>query len=86
MKIYVGNLSFQTTEQSVQAAFSAFGTVQSVTVMCDRHTGQPRGFGFVEMDTNEATAAIVALNGTELDGRTVTVNEARARATNGRGS
>jgi hypothetical protein len=80
-KIYVGNLSFDTTEQGVGAAFTAFGAVHSVAIVRDRHTGEPRGFGFVEMESSdEADSAIAALNGTALDGRTVAVSEARSRA------
>lgn len=79
-KIYVGNLSYGTTQESLEAAFSAFGTVRSVAILQDRETGRSRGFGFVEMDDDEqASAAINGLNGTELDGRTLTVNEARPR-------
>ena len=79
-KIYVGNLSFETTEQGMGAAFTASGRVQSVSIVKDRHSGEPRGFGFVEMESSdEADAAIAALNGTQLDGRTVAVNEARSR-------
>ncbi len=80
-KIYIGNLSRQTTEEALEAAFGAFGTVQSVAIIRDRYTGDSRGFGFIEMDNQEeATAAITGLNETQLDGRTVTVNEARPRA------
>lgn len=78
-RIYVGNLSFKTTDAGVQDAFSAYGTVHKATVVMDRETGRSRGFGFVEMDDADATTAISALNGTELDGRTLTVNEARPR-------
>ena len=85
MKIYVGNLSYQTTEESLEAAFSAFGSVASVSIIRDRQTGDSRGFGFVEMDDGEeASAAISGLNGTELDTRTLTVNEARPRTDGGR--
>ena len=79
-KLYVGNLSFDTTEQQLEAAFAAHGSVQSVSIIVDRQTGRSRGFGFVEMDSEqEAEAAVTALNGTELNGRTLTVNEARER-------
>lgn len=79
-KIYIGNLSRQTTEEALEAAFAAFGTVQSVSIIRDRYTGDSRGFGFIEMDNQEeAAAAISGLNETQLDGRTVTVNEARPR-------
>ncbi len=79
-KIYVGNLSYTTTDEGLEAAFAAFGTVRSVAILQDRETGRSRGFGFVEMEDDEqALAAINGLNGTELDGRTLTVNEARPR-------
>lgn len=81
MKIYVGNLSYRTTEEGLESAFSAFGTVSSVSIIRDRQTGQSRGFGFVEMeDDAQGTAAIEGLNGSQVDGRTLTVNEARPRA------
>ena len=80
-RIYVGNLSYQTTEEGLQSAFAAFGTVGNVSIVRDRETGQSRGFGFVEMDDDaQASAAIDGLNGTEVDGRRLTVNEARPRA------
>jgi len=80
MNIYVGNLSFDTTEAELRAAFEAHGEVASAAVITDRDTGRSRGFGFVEMpSTDEAKAAIEALNGTELGGRTLNVNEARPR-------
>jgi cold-inducible RNA-binding protein len=85
-KIFVGNLSFGATEQSVRSLFEAHGTVESVSIVTDRDTGQPRGFGFVEMSNNsEAEAAIAALNGTDLDGRTLNVNEARPKTDRGFG-
>jgi RNA recognition motif-containing protein len=78
MRIYVGNMSFSTTEDSLREAFEKYGGVDDVTIVTDRDTGRPRGFGFVEMGNNdEAQKAIDGLNGTELDGRTLTVNEAR---------
>lgn len=78
--IYVGNISFQTTEQELDAAFSAYGQVDRVQIVKDRDTGQPRGFAFVEMSVNaDADKAMAALNGAELGGRTLTVNEARPR-------
>ncbi len=87
MKIYVGNLSYETTEESLEAAFAAHGTVRSASIIRDRQTGRSRGFGFVEMDDDdEASSALTALNGAELDGRTVTVNEARPRAGRSEGS
>ena len=80
MNIYIGNLSFDTTEDEIQQAFSAFGQVATVNIIKDKFSGESRGFGFVEMPTKaEADAAIAGLNGTELKGRTVTVNEARPR-------
>ena len=81
MNLYVGNLNFDTTESDLRTAFSAHGTVTSVRVITDRDTGNSRGFGFVEMDDSQAAqSAMTALNGLELDGRTLTVNEARPRA------
>jgi RNA recognition motif-containing protein len=78
--IYVGNLSFQTTEQDLEAAFSAYGQVERAQLVKDRDTGKSRGFGFVEMaDDTGADRAIEALNGSQLDGRSLTVNEARPR-------
>ena len=77
-KIYVGNLSRNTSEQELEAAFSTHGAIRSVAIIRDRYTGDSRGFGFVEMDNEqEAGTAIAALNGTELGGRTLTVNEAK---------
>jgi RNA recognition motif-containing protein len=86
MKLYVGNLSFSTTEETLQAEFGAHGQVEEVAVITDRDTGRPRGFAFVSMaNDNEGRAAIEALNGTELDGRTITVNEARPKTNGGGG-
>jgi RNA recognition motif-containing protein len=80
MKLFVGNLSFQTTENDLQDLFEPHGKVTEVALMTDRATGRSRGFAFVSMaDTNEANAAVAALNGKEVQGRTLTVNEARAR-------
>jgi RNA recognition motif-containing protein len=80
-KIYVGNLPWSTTSASLESLFSTHGTVRSAEVISDRETGRSRGFGFVEMETDEACqAAIQALNGAEVDGRAITVNEARERA------
>jgi RNA recognition motif-containing protein len=78
--IFVGNLSFTATEDSVRSMFEAYGTVDRVSIVTDRDTGQPKGFGFVEM-TNDAEAekAISALSGTELNGRALTINEARPK-------
>ncbi len=80
-KIYVGNLPWSTTSASLESLFSEHGTVQSAEVVTDRESGRSRGFGFVEMATDEGcAAAIAALNGVEVDGRPITVNEARERA------
>jgi RNA recognition motif-containing protein len=77
-KVYVGNMSYDTTESKLQEMFAAHGEVASVSVVTDRYTGRPRGFAFVEMATDEAAqAAIVALNGQEVDGRQLNVAEAR---------
>jgi RNA recognition motif-containing protein len=77
-KLFVGNLSFSTTDQSLQDAFSQFGSVESAKIITDRVTGRSRGFGFVEMASpDEAKSAIDKLNGTPLDGRNLTVSEAR---------
>jgi cold-inducible RNA-binding protein len=79
-KLFVGNLSFNTTENDLQDAFAAHGTVVETNLMMDRMSGKPRGFGFVTMSTpEEAQKAIDALNGAELDGRALTVNIARPR-------
>ena len=80
MKLYVGNLSFDTTDSDLQTAFASYGAVSSAQVVTDRDTGRGRGFGFVEMASQaEAQAAMNALNGTQLQGRTLTVNEAKPR-------
>ena len=79
-KLFVGNLSFNTTENDLQDAFAAFGTVTEANLMMDRSTGRPRGFGFVTMSTpEEATKAVEGMNGKSLDGRALTVNIARPR-------
>jgi cold-inducible RNA-binding protein len=87
--LFVGNLSFQTTEADLRAAFEPYGSVTRVQIMTDRDTGRARGFAFVEMSENdEAEKAIAGLNGQELDGRALNVNEARPkpeRASSGRG-
>lgn len=81
MNIYVGNLSYQTGEEHLRTAFEQYGEVRSAAVIMDRETGRSKGFGFVEMDDDGAAQnAIEALNGTELDGRQIKVNEARPRA------
>ena len=78
--IYVGNLSFGASEDSVRALFERHGAVSRVNIVTDRDTGQPRGFGFVEMTNDgEGDKAIAAVNGTDLDGRTLNVNEARPK-------
>ena len=80
MNIYVGNLAFETTEDSLQVTFTEYGEVSTARVITDRMTGRSRGFGFVEMpNKTEAEAAIKGLNGREVNGRTLTVNEARPR-------
>jgi cold-inducible RNA-binding protein len=79
-KLFVGNLSFNTTENDLQDAFAAHGTVTEANLMMDRATGRPRGFGFITMGTpEEAQKAVDALNGSTLDGRALTVNEAKPR-------
>lgn len=86
MNIYVGNLSYNTSERDLEEAFGAYGEVTSARIVIDRDTNRPRGFGFVEMANKaEAEAAIAALNGKELQGRTLTVNEARPREERGAG-
>ena len=83
-KIYVGNLAFNTTEQDLQEQFNQYGQVQSTNIITDRDTGRSRGFAFIELDSKEsALAAIQALNGRELDGRALTVNEAKPREDRG---
>jgi len=78
--IYVGNLSFQTDEETLRQAFAAFGQVDNVNIVRDRDSGQPRGFAFVEMaNDSEAETAMQQLNGSNLDGRNLTVNEARPK-------
>ena len=84
--IFVGNLSYQTTQEDLQAAFAAYGAVERVTIVTDRDTGQPRGFAFVEMtERRDAETAISQLNGAELNGRALNVNEARPKPTGGGG-
>ena len=82
MKIYVGNINFDTDENRLREVFGAHGDVEEVTMITDRETGRPRGFAFVSMPDSAASAAIEALHGTELDGRTLNVNEARAKTEN----
>jgi RNA recognition motif-containing protein len=86
MKLYVGNLSFNTTNQDLNELFGTVGTVQTANVIEDRETGRSRGFGFVEMSSKaEGESAIAELNGKDLDGRQLKVNEAKARENSGGG-
>ena len=80
MRIFVGNLSYTTTEDQLADLFSEVGAVESASIVTDRETGRSRGFAFVEMDTDAGNKAIERFNGTELNGRTINVNEARPRA------
>jgi RNA recognition motif-containing protein len=84
-KIYVGNLPFTATEDQVRALFSAHGTVESVALPMDRETGRPRGFGFVEMSNADAAKAIQAVNGQDMGGRPLRVNEAQDKPRTGGG-
>ncbi len=84
-KLYVGNLSFQTTEDDLSNLFEQAGSVESVRIITDRDTGRSRGFGFVEMGDEDAEKAINQYNGTDLDGRALTVNEARPQTNRGGG-
>ncbi|MBU1022761.1 RNA-binding protein [bacterium] len=80
MNIFVGNLSYSSTEETLQELFQEFGEIESAKIITDRETGRSRGFGFVEMnDDGQAQAAIAALDGKDLDGRALKVNEARPR-------
>jgi len=84
MRLYVGNLSFSTTEEALSAEFGNHGHVEEVALITDRDTGRPRGFAFVTMSNDsEGRAAIEALNGADIDGRTITVNEARPKTDGG---
>jgi len=86
MNIYVGNLSYEATEEDLRHAFEDFGQVESVKIITDKYSGQSKGFGFVEMpDKAEAQSAIEGLNGKELRGRMLKVNEARPRSEGRRG-
>lgn len=76
-KLFVGNLSFQTTEDDLRSEFEQFGAVESVAIITDRDTGRSKGFGFVEMSEEDANKAISAMSGKELNGRVLTVNEAK---------
>ena len=83
MKIYVGNLSYETTEEELRQEFEAFGEVASVSIITDKYSGRPKGFGFVEMESvSEGQAAITGLNGKTLKERTLNVNAARPRTDN----
>ena len=84
-KIFVGNLPFTATEDTVRALFAQHGTVESVALPTDRDTGRPRGFGFVEMSTSDAARAIQNLNGQDMGGRPLKVNEAQDKPRNGGG-
>ena len=84
-KLYVGNMPFSATDDEITNLFGQHGTVHSVALINDRETGRPRGFGFVEMDDDAAQAAIQALDGYEMDGRALRVNEARERQRGGGG-
>ncbi len=85
MNIYVGNMSYETTDETIRQAFESFGQVTSARVIKDKYTGQSRGFGFVEMPVQvQAQAAITSLNGKELMGKQISVNEARSRPGQGR--
>ena len=84
VNIYIGNMSFDTTEDQLRQAFEGYGEVSSVNIVSDRETGRPRGFAFVEMSSqDEATAAISGLNGQDLNGRELNVNEAKPRPQSG---
>ncbi len=86
MNIYVGNLSYEVTEDDLRLAFESFGQVESANIIKDKYSGQSKGFGFVEMPSSEeARSAINGLNGKELKGRTLNVNEARPRSEKPRG-
>jgi len=82
-KLYVGNLPFTATDESVRALFAKHGTVEKVSLITDRDSGRPRGFGFVEMSNADAARAMQALNGTDFEGRALKVNEAQERSSGG---
>jgi RNA recognition motif-containing protein len=84
-KIFVGNLPFTATDAEIRTLFAAHGTVESVTLPVDRDTGRPRGFGFVEMNSSDAARAIQSLNGTDMGGRPLKVDEAQERPRSGGG-
>ena len=82
-KLYVGNLPFTATEDSVRTLFSAHGTVEKISLINDRDTGRPRGFGFIEMSNADASRAMQQLNGADFDGRQLKINEAQDKPRNG---
>lgn len=84
-KLFVGNLSFNATEDSVRALFAPHGTVEKLALINDRDTGRPRGFGFIEMNTADAARAMQALDGKDFEGRPLKVNEAKERERSGGG-
>lgn len=84
-KLFVGNLPFSATEQSVRALFEPHGTIESIALINDRETGRPRGFGFIEMSSSDASKAMQALNGKDFEGRALKVNEAQSKERNGGG-
>jgi cold-inducible RNA-binding protein len=84
-KLYVGNLPFTATEESVRGLFTSHGTVEKVSLITDRDTGRPRGFGFVEMSNADASRAMQALNGKEFEGRSLKINEAQDKPRTGGG-
>jgi RNA recognition motif-containing protein len=84
-KLFVGNLPFSATEQSVRALFEPHGTIESLALINDRETGRPRGFGFIEMSNADAAKAMQALNGKDFEGRALKVNEAQAKERTGGG-
>lgn len=84
-KLYVGNLSFNATEESVRALFAPHGTVEKLSLITDRDTGRPRGFGFIEMSSADATRAMQALNGNQFEGRALKISEAQDKDRSGGG-
>jgi RNA recognition motif-containing protein len=84
-KLFVGNLPFSATEQSVRALFEPHGTIESIALINDRETGRPRGFGFIEMSSSDASKAMQALNGKDFEGRALKVNEAQSKDRSGSG-
>ena len=82
-KLYVGNLPFTATEDTVRTLFAVHGTVEKISLISDRDTGRPRGFGFVEMSNSDASRAMQALNGQDLEGRALKINEAQERPRSG---